>query len=179
MLKKWKLLKTESVFSSKYLGIDKSSYELPGGETIEDWYTFSRENFVIVVAQNTQNEILIERQYRPAADDFIYELPAGWIENNEDPVVAGIRELEEETGFTGRGVAYGPFYVLPGTSKIHSYVAVLTIDEKIKKETKRDVDEANIELSFISRKKLNEMVLGGEIKDEGLLVGMAVLNAIK
>jgi len=178
MLKKWKLLKKENIFISKYLGADKSAYELPNGSVIEDWYTFSRGNFVLVVAVNSKNEVLIIKQYRAAADDFIYELPAGWIDENETPLEAGIRELKEEAGFIGDGKSYGPFYVLPGTSEINSHVAVLNIDEKLTVDVSRDEDE-DIELSFVSIEKINEMILNGEIKDEGLMVGMSVLNALK
>lgn len=179
MLKKWKLLKKENIFTSKYLGLDKNSYKLPNGKVVDDWYTFSRGNFVLVIAQNSKGEVLLERQYRPAADDFIYELPAGWIDVNESPVDAGIRELEEESGYTGNGKAYGPFYVLPGTSNIYSYVVVVAVEQNFRKDIKREFDEEDIELSFVSRDRINEMILNGEIKDEGLLVGISVLNALK
>lgn len=176
MLKRWKLLSTKNIFTSKYLGADVSSYELPNGKIIEDFYSFSRGNFVLVVAINSKQEILIERQYRPMADDFIYELPAGWIDKGETPLTAGIRELKEETGYIGTGKAYGPFYVLPGTSKINSHVVVLKIDEYSQGSLDRSDDE-NIETTFMSLEKINKMILNGEIKDEGLLVGISVLNA--
>lgn len=178
MLKKWKLIKTENIFTSKYLGADKSAYMLPSGKIIDDWYTFTRGDFVLVVAINSKGEILIEKQYRAGADEFFFELPAGWIDEGETPIKAGMRELNEETGYSGSGEAYGPFYVLPGVSKVCSYVAILKIDENSQGGLKRDDDE-NIELSFMSIEEINEMILSGEIKDEGLLVGISVLNALK
>ena len=176
MLKRWKLISTKNIFTSKYLGADVSSYELPNGKIIEDFYSFSRGNFVLVIAINSKQEILIEKQYRPMADDFIYELPAGWIDEGETPLQAGTRELKEETGYIGVGKAFGPFYVLPGTSKINSHVAILKIDENSQGSLERSDDE-NIELVFMSLEKINEMILNGEIKDEVLLVGLSVLNA--
>jgi len=52
----------------------------------------------------------------------------------------------------------------------------IKIDENFKPVANRDDDE-DIEISFVSREKINQMILDGEIQDEGLLVGMSVLNS--
>ena len=46
--------------------------------------------------------VLLERQYRHAAGDFLWELPAGRIDRGESALAAGRRELLEETGYTAR-----------------------------------------------------------------------------
>jgi 8-oxo-dGTP pyrophosphatase MutT (NUDIX family) len=58
-------------------------------------------DWVNVVAVTTDRQIVMVRQFRYGIDDFSVEIPGGVIEPGEDPVVAGARELEEETGFTG------------------------------------------------------------------------------
>src|SRR5438477_6728379 len=60
---------------------------------------------VVVLAieqSSTQPRILLEWQYRHAAGRFLYELPAGRIDEGENELKAAKRELLEETGFTAR-----------------------------------------------------------------------------
>jgi len=46
--------------------------------------------------------VLLERQYRHAAESYLWELPAGRIDEGENPLAAAKRELLEETGFTAK-----------------------------------------------------------------------------
>lgn len=73
---------------------------------------------VVILAvkeHNGEPHVLLERQYRHAAADFLWELPAGRIDEGENPLAAGKRELLEETGFTaGRWRPILDFYVSPG-----------------------------------------------------------------
>ena len=59
--------------------------------------------------------VLLERQYRHAAKDFLWELPAGRIDRGESALAAGRRELLEETGYTARRWKRAlVFYPTPG-----------------------------------------------------------------
>ncbi len=58
-------------------------------------------DWVNVVALTKDGHIVLVRQFRYGIDEFSLEVPGGVVEKGEDPVVAGLRELREETGFTG------------------------------------------------------------------------------
>lgn len=47
-----------------------------------------------------QDRVVLVRQYRYTIDDYIYELPAGLVEEGEDYHLAAVREMKEETGLT-------------------------------------------------------------------------------
>jgi ADP-ribose pyrophosphatase len=70
--------------------------------------------------------ILLIRQYRYAADGFIYEIPAGRLEAGEPPEECAVRELREETGCTAAKMEHlYTMYTTPGFTdeKIHLFVA--------------------------------------------------------
>ena len=72
------------------------------------------------------DRVLMLRQYRPAVDDWIYELPAGTIREGETPESCALRELLEETGYrAGDLKLLFKAYVSPGysTEVIHSFLA--------------------------------------------------------
>ncbi len=65
----------------------------------------TRENkpdgvIIFALAGKEHDKIVLVRQYRYPIDGWIYELPAGLVEKNEDIYEAGIREMKEETGLT-------------------------------------------------------------------------------
>ena len=71
-------------------------------------------------------QILLIRQYRYAADGFIYEIPAGRLEPGEPPSECAVRELREETGCTAEKMEHlYTMYTTPGFTdeKIHLFVA--------------------------------------------------------
>lgn len=67
-------------------------------------------------------KIVMIRQYRYPVGNYIYELPAGLIDDGESPEEAAIREMKEETGFAfevyrgGKDMYRRPFFLVPGFS---------------------------------------------------------------
>ena len=85
----------------------KSAYYVASrAKTIEDLKIRTRENkadgvIIYSVYQDEEEEkIVLIRQYRCPLDDFIYEFPAGLVDEGETFQEAGVRELKEETGLS-------------------------------------------------------------------------------
>lgn len=69
--------------------------------TERDFVVVASPDWVNVLALTPDERLVLVRQFRIGIDHFSWEIPGGIVEADEDPVVAGLRELREETGFTG------------------------------------------------------------------------------
>ena len=76
----------------------------PGESTDQKFYAIRPTDYVSVLAQTQAREIVVIRQYRPAIEDFAYELPSGHLEDGETPAQAAVRELKEETNCTASDI---------------------------------------------------------------------------
>jgi len=85
-------------------------------------------------------EVLLIRQYRYAANGYLFEVPAGRLEDGESSADCALRELREETGYTAQRVEHlFTMFTTPGFTdeKIHLFLATgLTAGE-----AKREADE--------------------------------------
>ena len=89
----------------------------PGGVRVRrDVVRHSGSVVILAVDEHRgQPHVLLERQYRHAAGDYLWELPAGRIDKDEKPLAAAKRELLEETGYTAtRWQRILRFYASPG-----------------------------------------------------------------
>lgn len=85
---------------SGYLTVTTGTYELPDGQ-IADWDIIDGPDTVFVVAMTHDGHVVLARQYRPGPNLILDELPGGAIGPGESPAQAAVRELNEETGYTG------------------------------------------------------------------------------
>jgi ADP-ribose pyrophosphatase len=175
MSKKWKLLESKPIYESKWMSVFNNTYELPDGSVGNDYLHLSRPNYVLIVAINEKREIIVEKNYRRGVNDFVYELPAGWIHKNESSKEAAERELIEETGFESNVEILGEIYPQPAFSSMRAYVAYAKINTKAKGDQTLGHDEY-IDYQLISLPDLHKMIEKGEIKDMGLLAGLKLLE---
>lgn len=115
-------------------------------------------------------QLLLIKQYRYAAEGFLYEIPAGRLDPGELPEACAIRELREETGCTTRSVEHMyTFYTTPGFTdeKIHLFLAV----GLERGEATREKDEF-LEVETLSLSRALELIRSGEIRDGKTVVGI-------
>ncbi len=97
-----KVINQKTLWKGKFISTTLISYQDRNG-IIRDWEAVSRVNdhgVVVVIPITDKNELVLIRQFRPALDNYVIELPAGLIDPGEDIIEAGRRELIEETGYT-------------------------------------------------------------------------------
>ncbi len=96
---------TENVYDGKLLHVRRDHARLPDGKIAVREY-IAHPGAVVIIPLLTNGELVLERQHRyPLHRDF-YELPAGKLDGDEDPLACGQRELLEETGYTAKSWRY-------------------------------------------------------------------------
>jgi ADP-ribose pyrophosphatase len=132
----------------------------------------------VIVPVFDDGRVILIRQHRYPLGEFIWELPAGKLERNEDPLVCAKRELMEETGYSaGRWEKLNAIFTTPGfcTEVLHIFLARgLTGDPSA-----RELEEGE-ETMTMEVKPLNEagaMIDRGEIRDGKSICG--ILQAIR
>lgn len=120
--------------------------------------------------KGTDPQVLLLRQYRYAADGYLYEIPAGRLDPGESPERCAHRELKEETGCTASSMQHlMTMFTTPGfiDERIHLYLA----EGLTRGESHREADEFAEPVTFSLSTAL-EMIERGEINDGKTIVAL-------
>jgi 8-oxo-dGTP pyrophosphatase MutT (NUDIX family) len=109
---------------SPWMDVIAREIEFSPGAQPETYHAVGQLDYLSILAVTPDGRIPLVRQYRPAIEAFSLELPAGLVENGEDPAAASSRELMEETGYPTRAIhLIGANAACTGrlSNRIHSY----------------------------------------------------------
>ena len=107
-----------------------------------------------MVAFTEDDELLLVRQYRHGAGEILVELPAGVVEEGEDPAEAARRELLEETGYSFTSIAYVcTLYANPATSGNLTYTYVLRGGKKVQEQQLDSSEDIEVVIMGIEEAK--------------------------
>jgi ADP-ribose pyrophosphatase len=127
---------------------------------------------VAIVPMLDADTVLLIRQYRPAVDEDLLEIPAGTIEEGENPDATAARELEEEIGYRAGSLRrLFSQYLAPGYSSevLHAYLG----KDLSPSRTNFDADE-EIEVVPVSITEIEPMILDGRIRDSKSIAALLV-----
>lgn len=114
---KVKLISSRTVYRGPVFWVTTDHVQEPGGVSARRDIIHHTGSVVVLAVDDSVSppRVLLERQYRHAAQDYLWEIPAGRIDPGEKPLPAAQRELLEETGYAAdrwRRILY--FYASPG-----------------------------------------------------------------
>ena len=161
------VLSTDIVYQGPVFRVTKDKIIEPSGtEGVRDVVRHNG-SAVILAVDNSKNRknpwIVVERQYRHAAGQFLWELPAGTLDPGEDPLTGAQRELEEETGY--RAKKWRPlirYYASPGFlgEAMNVFLAEGLVAGEARPEEDEDIDFRLVKLSDVMK-----MIRKGNILD--------------
>ncbi|MBC2600885.1 NUDIX hydrolase [Puniceicoccus vermicola] len=97
----WKVEEVQEVADCRVFRVITQKSRREDDGRVSDWYVVDTNDFVNVVAITLDDELVMVRQFRHGSEEFSLELPGGMVDDGENPLDAGVRELREETGFAG------------------------------------------------------------------------------
>ncbi|MCK9631109.1 MAG: NUDIX hydrolase [Methanoregula sp.] len=150
------------IFRGRRLWIETKTIRLPTGTEREKVIVHPSNAVAIFPIEGDRCKLL--KQYRYAIDQYILEVPAGTMEQGEEPLVTAGRELIEETGFAAKTIVpKGFIYTTPGFTdeKIFLFEAR---DLSPSQEYGKDEDEV-IEVIDVAVRDLPGMIRDGSIVD--------------
>lgn len=123
-----------------------------------------------VLPVDEDGNLILVSQYRNAVDDITLEVPAGCMEEGEDPGQCAVRELEEETGYIAQELRFvTKTYLAIGTSNEQTYIYIAT---DLKKGIRQLDPEEFIRIRRLSLAEAMTMIQTGEIVDSKTIIAI-------
>lgn len=123
----------------------------------------------VMMAVDDRKRILLVRQYRLPARQYMWELPAGKMDEGETPLQAAKRELIEETGFRAKKwTKLVKFYPSPGFLAETMTIFVAT---DLTEGEAQPMEDERIEKRWFTRKEIEDAIRKGKIQDSKTMVG--------
>jgi ADP-ribose pyrophosphatase len=172
------LVSSERLFSGRIVNLDRDTVRFPDGSTGQlEMVRHSGASAVVPLLDDPADDdprVLLLRQFRHAADGYIWEIPAGRLDAGEAPEACAHRELQEETGMRAKRLErLTTFYTTPGFTdeQIHLFLA----RDLEQGEHGREVDEF-MELHVLRWSEVADMIRRGEIRDGKTLVALLFVH---
>lgn len=123
----------------------------------------------VMMPVDAKNRVLLVRQYRLPADQYLWELPAGKLDAGENALQAAKRELIEETGLRAKKwkkLAF--FYPSPGYVGESMTIYLAT---ELTEGAAQPMEDERIETKWFNRKELRDLIKSNKITDAKTMIG--------
>ncbi|HET7104781.1 MAG TPA: NUDIX hydrolase [Terracidiphilus sp.] len=168
-----RILRSQVAYQGPLFRVEREKIVEPNGRSSLRDIIRHNGSVVILAVDNSRSRkdpwIVMERQYRHAAGQFLWELPAGSLEPGEDPLAGAKRELEEETGYrAAKWSQLVRYYASPGF--LGEWMKVFIAEDLIPGRPRPEEDE-DIELRLVRLSELIRLIEKGGILDGKTLIG--------
>ena len=167
----WEEISTEHIVRDEWIDFRKSAYRFPDGNVFEPFYSYSRRDYVVIVASDEDGNYICVRQFRQGIKEVTTEFPAGGIERSdgraygprekaEAALEAAKRELWEETGYVSDDWKH--LLTIPSNATIADNYAVIFSAENCRHEGDQSLDETEfLNVTKHTEKEIEDLVRTG------------------
>lgn len=163
-----KLVSSKELLKTPIFRVTEDNAVDPGGFEIKRAIV-QHEGSAVMMPVDEKGRVLLVRQYRLPARQYLWELPAGRLDAGETPLKAAKRELEEETGLKAKQwMKLAFFYPSPG------YVAetmTIFVAQELTQGEARPMEDERIETRWFKPRELDELIRDGKIHDAKTMLG--------
>jgi ADP-ribose pyrophosphatase len=162
-----KLLSSKVVYQGSLFRVLHDKLIEPGGKKSERDVIRHNGSVVILAVDKSKSKkdpwIVMERQYRHAAQQFLWELPAGKLDAGEEPLTGAQRELDEETGY--RAKKWKPLVEYYGSPGFLGESMKVFLAEGLMAGDAHPEEDEEIEFRLVKLSDIVKMIEKGAIKD--------------
>jgi ADP-ribose pyrophosphatase len=175
---KARLISSKLAYKGKVFSVFTDKVEEPGGSINTRDVIRHNGSVVILAVDESKNpndpDIILERQYRHAAGQFLFELPAGRVEPNEAPLAAAKREMIEETGYRAkRWSLLTKYFASPGF--LGEWMQIYLARDIREGASKPEPDE-HIEIFRLPLSEALGLIAAHKIHDGKTLIGLLLYD---
>lgn len=169
-----KVLESEMIYEGAILNLRKDKVTVPNGTSYRE--IVEHNGGAVIVAVTDDNKIVMVKQYRAAVKRAVLELPAGKVEDGEDPMETAIRELKEETGYTPEKTVH-LISSYPSIGYTEEMLHIYLCTDLVPGETDFDENEA-LDVYEYKYDELMEMIKNGELFDGKTQLGLLIAGQV-
>lgn len=184
----WKEISTEHIVQDEWIDFRKSAYRFPDGKVFEPFYSYSRRDYVVIVASDMEGKYLCVRQFRQGIKKVTTEFPAGGIERKdgkeygedkeisaENALLAAKRELLEETGYESDDWKH--LLTVPSNATMADNYAHLYVARNCRKVSEQSLDVTEfLNVKKFTIEEMDEMIDKGEFQQAVHIMAWLLAN---
>lgn len=172
-------IESRRIYQGRVVALRVDTVRLPNGRLTSREVVETRDA-VAIVPVDSQGRLILVRQYRKPLERTLLEVPAGGVDDGEEPAACALRELLEETGYAASHMEpLTSFFTSPGfcTEQMHAFLATGLVAGRPRPEADESIEVVRVPLASVP-----EMIARGEIRDAksitSLLLALPMLEGL-
>lgn len=169
----WKEKSVRHIITNKWIDFRESEFQFPDGTSFSPYYSYTRKDYVVVVASDTEGRYICVRQFRQGVMKVTTEFPAGGLDHSgcskygageyEEPLRAAKRELMEETGYAAGRIT--KLLSIPSNATISSNYAHIFLAEQCTRAGNQNLDSTEyLDVELHTPEEINNLIFSGNFE---------------
>jgi len=164
-----KILARKRIFTGRAFDVEELEVALPDGRQ-RNYDLVDHVDSVTIIPIAKNGEILFVEQFRVGSDEKLLELPAGVMDDGENPEVCAAREVREETGMAaGKLTLLGAVYLAPGYSNELNHIFLA---ENLTEDPLDQDDDEFLSLKSVAFQETEKLTAEGKLKDSKTIAAL-------